>query len=173
MGGPGLWCKLRLARLLFSLLSLPVSLAQRVLDILALPDILGCGVEGAGGRKVGGREAERARQCQAGLLHHAARGEVILIGRGDHALGAQLGEALADERMRAFGGVALAPGRTPQPVAQRHLAGVAVVMGVEAEPAQEVAAALLDGRPDAVAVVPRVVAEEPRQNLTRDHLARC
>jgi hypothetical protein len=53
---------------------------------------------------------EGPRQRQAGLLHHAPGSDVHRHRLCEHALNAELGETLADQRARPFGRVALAPG---------------------------------------------------------------
>src|SRR5258708_28780245 len=80
-------------------LLLPVSLQQRVLDIVSVPGIsLGGDVIGVLSQKVRKRDAIRPHQLHADLYHDPSRGEVVLVGCGKYALHSQLSEALADQR---------------------------------------------------------------------------
>ena len=80
-------------------LAFPVSLSQRILDVAVLIAV----------DRVWPR-LEGARQREAGLLHHAPRCDMDLHRRSQHPLNGELGEALADQRARPFGPVAVAPG---------------------------------------------------------------
>ena len=103
---------------------------------------------------------------------HPSRRDVHDHRERDDALDTVLGEALVDQRARAFGRVPVAPGRLVQPVAELDLVRRSVLRGPEVEPAQEPAARLLDRGPEAVAGEASVVVEERRQDVALDLLAR-
>ena len=89
-------------------LLLPLRSEQRVLDVaflLAL-DVVGPGL------------VKDPDEAQARLLHHASRRDVHDHRGGNHTLNAKLGEALVDQRPRAFGRITLSPRRSAQPVAE-------------------------------------------------------
>ena len=92
-------------------LLLPLRSEQRVLDVafLVARDGVGPGL------------VERPHVAQPRLLQHAPRRDVHDHRERDDALDTVLGEALVDQRARAFGRVPLAPGRLVQPVAELDL----------------------------------------------------
>src|SRR5437879_3045287 len=109
---------------------------------------------------------------QARFLHHASRCDVHDHRGCYHALNAEFGEALLDQRAGAFGGITLAPGRSAQPVAELDLVGVVSLRRPEMEPSHESPRRPLYGGPEAVSGEALVVAEERRQNVALDLLAR-
>src|SRR6266540_5267944 len=150
------------SRRLFVLLLLPVRLAQRILDVAVLGAI----------DVIRPRLMEGPHQPQARLLHHASGGGVDRHRPREHTLHAEFGEALADQRARPFGGVALAPGRFAQPVAKLDVVEAGALGWPEVEPAQKLPGGLLDGRPKAIAREALVVVEKGRQEVVLDLLAR-
>ena len=58
---------------------------QRILDIVAVPDLRRGDVIGAVRPEFVGRGAEPPHERHPHLLHHPAGGEVLLVGRGEHA----------------------------------------------------------------------------------------
>src|SRR5215210_8383730 len=115
---------------------------------------------------------ERAHVRQARFLHHPPGGDVDDHGLRDHAAHAELGEAFLDQGSRTFGSVALAPGGSLEPVAELGLVLVSAFPRPEVEPSEKFPGGLLDGRPETVPVTLLVIAEEGRQNVVFDLLAR-
>ena len=107
-------------------LLLPFGSEQRVLHVaflLAL-DVVGPGL------------VEDPHEPQPRLLQHAARRDVHDHGERHDAFDAELGEALVDERSRAFGRVSLPPRGPVQAVAELHLVRTRGVRRPEVEPAR-------------------------------------
>src|SRR5947209_1980803 len=90
---------------------------------------------------------ERPHQCQARLFHYPSRGEVVLVSRGKHTPHTQLGETFFDESARSLGGVAFAPCRLAQTIAQGNVVRTAALLRHQAEPSQKLPAGSLDGCP--------------------------
>src|SRR5215210_3914307 len=94
------------------------------------------------------------------------------VGEGHHALDAELGESLPDQRPRSFGGVSLAPRRSAQPVAQLRLIHRRVLIGTIMEPSEKRSGILLDHCPEAVPLVALVIVEIRRDVVAFHFLAR-
>src|SRR5918993_2739755 len=119
----------RLAELRF-----PLALRYRVLDDLCVEKRGGADPEHL--LQLVGCQAERSRERHARLLHDPARGEVVPEGHGNHALRAEVGEALADQRPCPFGGVPHSPHLAAQSVAELRLIDGIALLRSQMKPAQ-------------------------------------
>src|ERR1035438_10221057 len=142
-------------------LHVPVALVQRILHDLELAAIAW----------VERRLMEGPHQRQARFLHPPPRGLIDRHRLRYHTLHTELGEALTDQRARPLSGIPSVPGRFAQPVTKLDLAGRSVLTRPEMEPSQEFSAGLLDDRPEPVALIPSVIAEECGQIFIFDLLA--
>src|SRR5918995_5075864 len=134
----------RLAELRF-----PLALRYRVLDDLCVEKRGGADPEHL--LQLVGCQAERSRERHARLLHDPARGEVVPEGHGNHALRAEVGEALADQSSCPFGGVPHSPHLPAQSVAELRLIDGIAFLRSQMKPAQKSIGCLIDCRPEAVA----------------------
>ena len=88
---------------------------------------------------IGPRRHEGPHQDHAGFFHHPPRTDVDGIGERDDTPHAQFGEAFADQRARALGAVAFAPGDFAQPIAELGLVQgcAAIWIGAEVKPTRK------------------------------------
>src|ERR671920_387974 len=143
-------------------MSLPIGLPQRVFDVSVFRTF----------DVIRPRLMERAHVLKARFLHHPPGGGVDDHSLRDHAAHPEFGEALVDQGPRTFGGVALAPGGSLEPVAELGLVRISAFSRSEVEPSEKFPGGLLDGRPETVPVTLLVKAQESGQNVVFDLLAR-